>query len=781
MVSNLKINESDFTLCRKNLREFLERSGSPFEDYNFSTSILGGLLDFGAYLLHFLSYQMNKSLEEIFLDTATLEDNVYSLLKNYNYIPKLRKPANSFLRTRYFRNYILQRLTVADETGFQQGEIITGSTSSATAIIDSIDAGNNYIYIKSVTGTFQTSETITGSTTASTTTISAIVTSDSVDDTLDANDADDSATFEMRFNEMKYDTAGNYLIIPTYRDKLQADYYDDVDVNDFLTTNIANFAMTPYIDSTNGIRYLQAKLPIYQGQWTAIEETVAADFDGEILLSDSTGTSYEDKVIIDTIRVKVKEGSEWYDYEDIRSGIFDENQRNYVLEFDPTETTGGVKIKFNTQYVSKTQDIGNIIRIFFVVTEGDDINEVDGSNTWTDASVFNDITIVKTSVDPTVTILDSADYGTTVSTGTSTYCTSALLDSLDDSATADYLDNGTARQTVASIKETATGHYSTQGRCVTENDYNVVLRKYFTEFSDIYAWGGEREFLDIQDIVDEEFTDLGITSATQAQVRTIIYNTLQRIHTESDVSIESVSTSDITAGKFVRDVGHVYFSAYYPNYTFITETSDINAIKAYLDDKKFHSIFLKYRTPTFTELKLSMTLEIEKAYTKTISSITLKQRILDYLTEKSGFEYIFKADTLRDEIRSYDEVASVNELTYRADLRAKRDSDSQDVYVRIYTGIEDLDTNIVFDDPATTTYTITSSGGLVYINSELCGTINTTLGLIRLNHDFDSTYGISYDSFTIQDVNFTGTKKVTGAKDNVVCVKNITDISMSLL
>lgn len=779
MVLNLQINEADFSLCKKNLRSFLERTGSPFETYNFAPGGLNGLLDFGSHLIHHLAYTMNKSIEEIFLDTVTLEENVYSLLKNYNYVPKLRKSANSFLRARYFRNYILQRLTVADETSFQVAETITGETSGATATITSFDAVNHYIYIRSITGIFQTLETITGGTSSATQTITAIVTNDFVDDALDANDADDTASFEFRFNEMKYDDSGNYLIIPTYRDRVQSAYYDSSNANDFLTTNITTYEMTPYVDSTNGIRYLQAKLPVYQAAWAVNEETVTATFQGEILLSDSDDVSYEDKVIVDTIKVYVKEGSTWYEYSDIRTGIFDENQRNYVLEYDPTTTTGGVKIKFNTQYVSRTLDVGDIIRVFFAYTEGDDINDVSGNNTWEDASVFNDVTIVKTSVSPTVTILDSSDYATTVSTGTSTYLTSALVDSMDDDATADYLDNGTARQTIESLKATAPGHYSTQGRCVTENDYNIVLRAYFSEFDDIYAWGGEREFLDIEDIVDEEFTDLGVTSATQTQVRSIIYNVLKRANTESQVAIESISTSDIDAGKYLRDKGHVYFSAYYPNYTFIND-ADVDIIKAYIDNKKFHSIFLKYKTPTFTELKLSMNLEVANAY-KNVSAITLKQRIYDYITEKSAFGYVFKADDLRDHIRAYDEITSVNELTFYADLRAKRDNSTQDVYVRCYTGIEDLNTSIVFDDTGTTTKTITSSGGYVYIDSTQVGTINTTLGLIRLNYNFDSTYGISYTSFTIQDIEFTGTKKVTGAKDNVVCIRNITDISLSLV
>jgi len=644
MPTNLKINESDYSLARKNLRTFLERSGSPFENYNFSTSILSGLLDFGAYLIHFLSYQMNKSIEEIFLDTATLEDNVYSILKNYSYIPKLRKPASTFLRVRYFRNYILTRLTVADETGFSLSETITGSTSGATGVIHSFDAVNHYIYVRSQSGTFST-ETITGSTSGATQTVTLVYELASGDSNIDTNLGDESETFELNFNEGKYDDSGNYLFIPTYRDKWQSDYYDDASVNDFAQQNIANFEMLPYQDTTNHIRYLQSKIPVYQAAWSSYEETVASDFDGEILLIDSNGNSYEDKVIIDTIDVRVKEGSTWYEYHDIRTGIFDENQRNYVLEFDPTETTGGVKIKFNTQYISKTQSVGNVIRIFFAYTEGDDINEVSGNNTWTDASFLDDVTIVKTSTDPDTTILDSSDYATIVSVGTSSYVSGALLDSLNDDATADYFDNGTERQTLASIKETAPAYYSTQGRAVTENDYNVILQSYFTEFSDIVAWGGEREFLDVEDIVSDEFDDLGITSANILQVLTIVYNTLQRVHTESDLTIESVSTTDIDAGKYIRDVGHVYFSAYYPNYTFL-ESDDVSIIKSYLDNYKFHSIFLKYKTPTFTELKLTMSLDIEQAYIKTTSAVYLKQKILDYFEENSGYNFSFNSDSL---------------------------------------------------------------------------------------------------------------------------------------
>lgn len=67
------------------------------------------------------------------------------------------------------------RLTVADETGFQEGEKVTGAISEAFGLISSIDTINNYIYVNPTTGTFQTGETITGKTTATQTTITSTI------------------------------------------------------------------------------------------------------------------------------------------------------------------------------------------------------------------------------------------------------------------------------------------------------------------------------------------------------------------------------------------------------------------------------------------------------------------------------------------------------------------------------------------------------------------------------------------------------------------------------
>lgn len=67
----------------------------------------------------------------------------------------------------------LIQITGINAASFRNGEIITGSSSSATATVHS-NISANRMYVKGVSGTFTAGETITGSTTGTTATLSSV-------------------------------------------------------------------------------------------------------------------------------------------------------------------------------------------------------------------------------------------------------------------------------------------------------------------------------------------------------------------------------------------------------------------------------------------------------------------------------------------------------------------------------------------------------------------------------------------------------------------------------
>ena len=64
------------------------RAQSDFTDYDFEASALSQLLDVLAYNTYYTAFNTNMVVNEMFLDSATLRDNVVALAKQLGYSPK---------------------------------------------------------------------------------------------------------------------------------------------------------------------------------------------------------------------------------------------------------------------------------------------------------------------------------------------------------------------------------------------------------------------------------------------------------------------------------------------------------------------------------------------------------------------------------------------------------------------------------------------------------------------------------------------------------------------
>jgi hypothetical protein len=80
----------DFDEVKTSLKDYL-RSNSNFTDYDFEGSNLSSILDLLAYNTYITSYNANMVTNEVFIDSATLRENVVSLAKNIGYLPRSRK------------------------------------------------------------------------------------------------------------------------------------------------------------------------------------------------------------------------------------------------------------------------------------------------------------------------------------------------------------------------------------------------------------------------------------------------------------------------------------------------------------------------------------------------------------------------------------------------------------------------------------------------------------------------------------------------------------------
>ncbi len=77
----------DFEDIKAQLKEYL-RGQSDFTDYDFEGSALTTLLDTLAYNTYYTAFNTNMVVNELFIDSATLRDNVVAIAKQLGYRPK---------------------------------------------------------------------------------------------------------------------------------------------------------------------------------------------------------------------------------------------------------------------------------------------------------------------------------------------------------------------------------------------------------------------------------------------------------------------------------------------------------------------------------------------------------------------------------------------------------------------------------------------------------------------------------------------------------------------
>lgn len=82
-----QLNNLDFNEIKTALKDYM-RAQTDFTDYDFEGSALSQLLDVLAYNTYYTAFNANMVVNEMFLDSATLRDNVVALAKQLGYTPK---------------------------------------------------------------------------------------------------------------------------------------------------------------------------------------------------------------------------------------------------------------------------------------------------------------------------------------------------------------------------------------------------------------------------------------------------------------------------------------------------------------------------------------------------------------------------------------------------------------------------------------------------------------------------------------------------------------------
>lgn len=87
----------DFNNLKIQIKDYL-RANSNFTDYDFEGSNFSTLIDVLAYNSYITAYNTNMAVNESFIDSATLRENVVSLARNIGYVPRSRRCSRAIIQ-----------------------------------------------------------------------------------------------------------------------------------------------------------------------------------------------------------------------------------------------------------------------------------------------------------------------------------------------------------------------------------------------------------------------------------------------------------------------------------------------------------------------------------------------------------------------------------------------------------------------------------------------------------------------------------------------------------
>ena len=162
-----KFTNLDFDQIKTSIKDYI-RANSDFTDFDFEGSNLSVLIDILAYNTYITAFNSNLIVNETFLDSATLRENVVSLARMVGYTPRSRKCATA--RVSFSTTVPNTNSTITLKSGLvcvgknQSSSFVFSTPERITTTVDSQTGISNFNNIEIYQGTYLTqSFTIDGS------------------------------------------------------------------------------------------------------------------------------------------------------------------------------------------------------------------------------------------------------------------------------------------------------------------------------------------------------------------------------------------------------------------------------------------------------------------------------------------------------------------------------------------------------------------------------------------------------------------------------------------
>ncbi|WP_298751816.1 hypothetical protein [uncultured Arcobacter sp.] len=265
------------------------------------------------------------------------------------------------------------------------------------------------------------------------------------------------------------------------------------------------------------------------------------------------------------------------------------------------------------------------------------------------------------------------------------------------------LIDGVDEEDIESIKISAPQFYVTNNRAVTEDDYLAVLKRYsnYESYANIIAWGGEKEFVDI----------------------------------DSNIVPEADGTENI---------GNVYFTAIKNDNETHPTSLEIDDIFSFVDGYKVVTLNNNFKYTNILYITPSIDIKLSDNFDVTLADI--KADIVDnYLANLIGYRKTFNKSNLTRYIDDLNKI-DYSDVSYTTSVKYYNNQDVLRLWNQITIGSISAD---VSGNALTDSDNGDGTGDLNLVGTGQVGTIYYNTGEMFFTHDFGVDIDISF-TFTNQ-------------------------------
>ena len=126
-----QLTSLDFFEIKESIRSYL-RTRKEFTDYDFEGSSASYLIDILAYNTYYTAFNANMALNEAFLETATVRDNIVRIAKQLNYTPRSVKAPRACVKMIAQTTTSLNGTTFPEFATLKKGDVFVADNDNAS-------------------------------------------------------------------------------------------------------------------------------------------------------------------------------------------------------------------------------------------------------------------------------------------------------------------------------------------------------------------------------------------------------------------------------------------------------------------------------------------------------------------------------------------------------------------------------------------------------------------------------------------------------------------------